>query len=169
MRIKDILFQALAPRFKGVLWAKPEGNAVKLLINHNGEWKELAGGSSSGTSGSNAGCDCAYQVIIKSTPGNNTISYEVIKGDFNTAKSKLQAGEYVDFIVYAWGHSLINDITYIDKPTISLEITNLYIGIITLDSNNSIIDAVYWTEDGISTNPPANPGTGGDSGDDGLK
>jgi len=97
MRIKDILFQALAPRFKGVLWAKPEGDAVKLLINHNGEWKELAGGSGSGTSGSSTGCDCAYQVVIKlDNDGNPTL----MKGDFNTAYNKLIVGEYVDVAAY---------------------------------------------------------------------
>lgn len=79
-------------------------NTVSLLGAGDVRFKTINGQSVIGSDDievSSGGCDCAYQVVIKAIlGGSDGASYEVIKGDFNTAKSKLQAGEYVDVIVY---------------------------------------------------------------------
>ena len=74
---------------------------IESVINDINSIKDNTSGSGNGTSGNNTSCECPYQVVIKAILGDSDdTSYEVIKGDFNTSKSKLQAGEYIDVIVY---------------------------------------------------------------------
>lgn len=84
-------------------------NTVSLLGAGDVRFKTINGQSIIGSDDievSSGGCDCAYQVIIKGTPGNNdTTSFEVVKGDYAIARNKIENGEYVDFIVYFFANN----------------------------------------------------------------
>ena len=145
------------------------GNTISLLGSGNVSFKTINGQSIIGSDDievSSGGCDCAYQVLIKMTVDNGTRNYEVVKGNYATTRNKLENGEYVDLIGYVWVLDPQGDNIFIEKIYTRVEIHNLFIKITVLDSNNSLVDYLYWTADGISTEELTNPGTGGDSGAD---
>lgn len=105
------------------------------------------------------GCDCAYQVIIKGSFANGVpgpeMEFEVEKGDYATAKTKIENGEYVDFIDYVFVNNGIstNDVQ-------SVKVKDSFIDILGYDHNNDANFELFWTADGISTKDHDNPGTG---------
>lgn len=124
----------------------------------------------------NTSCDCAYQVIIKSGAVGNTPVFEVIKGDYATAKNKIENGEYVDFVLYDsrrlsdGAYDEDGDEGYLEQAILTASVLACSSFIkIKLDGN---YPNLYWTADGVSITRPENsgtdnPGTGGDSGDGG--
>lgn len=135
-------------------------NTVSLLGAGDVRFKTINGQSILGNEdisvAAGSGCDCPYQVIIKGTfangtPANGTLGYEVEKGDYATAKSKIENGEYVDFIVYIFVNNGIftNDVS-------STVAENSFIDIKGYDPDNDAEFELVWTANGISI-----PGSGG--------
>lgn len=80
------------------------GNTISLLGSGNVSFKTINGQSIIGSDDievSSGGCDCIYQVIIKHSYNYvaEEHSFEIQKGDYATAASKLSSGEYVDIKV----------------------------------------------------------------------
>ena len=114
------------------------------------------------------GCDCPYQVLIKTSVIGNTPVFEVEKGDYATAKSKIENGEYVDFVLYENRH-LSDGVTdedgdegYVQQGSlIDILVCSSFIKIkVNSDAN------LYWTADGVSMTRPGNSGDDADTGDD---
>lgn len=137
-------------------------NTVSLLGAGDIRFKTINGQSIIGSNDievSSGGCDCAYQVIIKGSFANGVpgpeMEFEVEKGDYATAKTKIENGEYVDFVAYS--------LTY--KGTIkNIQTFQCFVSeypdciSIVVDPNGEDSVRLFWTADGISTNPPDDPG-----------
>lgn len=131
------------------------GNTISLLGSGNVSFKTINGQSIIGSDDievSSGGCDCPYQVLIKTSEVGNTPVFEVENGDYATAKSKIENGEYVDFRCYFFGDAegSVMDISIISH----VEIYDSYINLEILGSGMNL----YWTADGISDENPDNPG-----------
>lgn len=97
-------------------------NTVSLLGAGDVRFKTINGQSIIGSDDievSSGGCDCAYQVIVKITLGGNSPVYEVIKGDYATAKNKMENGEYVDFKMFTQEQN-VNNVGYHDLAVTSI-------------------------------------------------
>ena len=128
------------------------GNTISLLGSGNVSFKTINGQSIIGSDDievSSGGCDCPYQVIIKGILGDlGTVSFELVKGDYTTARNKIENGEYVDFRLYFYAGSVINT-----EFAQTAEVYDSYILV-------SATGDLYWTADGISiedTNNPVDP------------
>ena len=128
------------------------GNTISLLGSGNVSFKTINGQSIIGSDDievSSGGCDCPYQVIIKGILGDlGTVSFELVKGDYTTARNKIENGEYVDFRLYSYADSVINT-----EFAQTAEVYDSYILV-------SATGDLYWTADGISiedTNNPVDP------------
>ena len=132
------------------------GNTISLLGSGNVSFKTVNGQSIIGSDDievSSGGCDCAYQVIIKGSFANGVpgpeMEFEVEKGDYATAKTKIENGEYVDFIDYVFVN---NGIFTNDVQSVTVE--DSFIDILGYDHNNNADFELFWTADGISTTRP---------------
>ena len=125
------------------------GNTISLLGSGNVSFKTINGQSIIGSDDievSSGGCDCPYQVI-KGIPGDfGTMSYELVKGDYTTARNKIENGEYVDFRLYSYADSVIN--------TEFVQTAEVYDSYILVSATADF----YWTADGISIEGANNPG-----------
>lgn len=91
MKIKSILFQNRPPQYKGALWIKPEKDgSMSLWVYNARKWQSI--GSAGG-----------HDVVIKRGSDGN---YVVEKGDLKATIDKMNAGEYVDVLVYGVGDGL---------------------------------------------------------------
>lgn len=126
------------------------GNTISLLGSGNVSFKTINGQSIIGSDDievSSGGCDCPYQVIIKAIPGDlGTVSCELVKGDYTTARNKIENGEYVDFRLYFYADSVIS--------TEFAQTAKVYDSYILVSGTADL----YWTADGISKEDPNNPG-----------
>lgn len=121
-------------------------NTVSLLGAGDIRFKTINGQSIIGSDDievSSGGCDCAYQVIVKITLGGNSPVYEVIKGDYATAKNKMENGEYVDFKMFTQEQN-VNNVSY---HNLAVEYINLFESSITLSSGEYNL---LWGTEGIS-------------------
>lgn len=91
MKIKSILFQNRPPQYKGALWIKPEKDgSMSLWVYNARKWQSV--GSAGG-----------HDVVIKRGTDD---SYVVEKGDLKATIDKMNAGEYVDVLVYGASEGL---------------------------------------------------------------
>lgn len=120
-------------------------NTVSLLGAGDVRFKTINGQSIIGSDDievSSGECDCAYQVIVKITLGGNSPVYEVIKGDYATAKNKMENGEYVDFKVFTQEQN-VNNVRY---HNLAVEYINLFESSITLRNEEYNL---LWDTEGI--------------------
>lgn len=120
-------------------------NTVSLLGAGDVRFKTINGQSIIGSDDievSSGGCDCAYQVIVKITLGGDSPVYEVIKGDYATAKNKMENGEYVDFKMFT-REQFVNNVEYHN-----LTVESIYL----LESSITLSSGEYnlsWYAEGI--------------------
>lgn len=120
-------------------------NTVSLLGAGDVRFKTINGQSILGNEDievSSGGCDCAYQVIVKITLGGNSPVYEVIKGDYATAKNKMENGEYVDFKMFTQEQN-VNNVSY---HNLAVEYIKLFESSITLKNEEYNL---RWDTEGI--------------------
>ena len=120
-------------------------NTVSLLGAGDVRFKTINGQSILGNEDievSSGGCDCAYQVIVKITLGGNSPVYEVIKGDYATAKNKMENGEYVDFKMFTQEQN-VNNVSY---HNLAVEYIKLFESSITLRNEEYNL---RWDTEGI--------------------
>lgn len=121
------------------------GNTISLLGSGNVSFKTINGQSIIGSNDievSSGGCDCAYQVVVKITLGGDSPVYEVIKGDYATAKNKMENGEYVDFKMFTQ-EQFVNRVGYHD-----LAVTSIFLN----ESSINLSGGEYnlgWNAEGI--------------------
>lgn len=120
-------------------------NTVSLLGAGDIRFKTINGQSILGDEDievSSGECDCAYQVVIKVTLGGDSPVYEVIKGDYVTAKNKMENGEYVDFKMFT-REQFVNNVEYHN-----LTVESIYL----LESSITLSSGEYnlsWDAEGI--------------------
>lgn len=121
-------------------------NTVSLLGTGDVRFKTINGQSILGNEdisvAASGGCDCAYQVIVKITLGGDSPVCEVIKGDYATAKNKMENGEYVDFKMFT-KEQFVNTVRY---DNLAVEHTYLSESSITLSSGDYNLS---WDTEGI--------------------
>lgn len=138
MKIKSILFQNRPPQYKGALWIKPEKDGSMSLWVYNARKWQSIGGAGGG-----------HDVVIKHGSDD---SYSVEKGDLKAAIDKMNAGEYVDVLVYAVGDGL-EGAKLVDSYIIGGLSTNGEAVEIDVYNASGSVANLLWDETGVTATP----------------
>lgn len=137
MKIKSILFQNRPPQYKGALWIKPEKDgSMSLWVYNARKWQSV--GSAGG-----------HDVVIKR---GNDGNYVVEKGDLKATVDKMNAGEYVDVLVYGTSKGL-EGARFVDSYITGGLSTNGEAVTIGIYSATGQTGELLWDETGVTVIP----------------